>query len=125
MQITQICDLCRLLDEFTRYIYGLNVWLRHSVPQPAPAHPRRRRAGNSALVARCSSSLSSPRRKMAAGGADPEHMQRAIALAYKAGLEEKTGRPFGSVIVGADGRVLAEGYNQVRRMGHPAALPQA
>jgi tRNA(Arg) A34 adenosine deaminase TadA len=40
-------------------------------------------------------------------------MRRSIALARKAGLEEKTGRPFGSVVVGADGAVLAEGYNQV------------
>ncbi|KAI8462593.1 MAG: guanine deaminase [Monoraphidium minutum] len=47
------------------------------------------------------------------GGPDPVQMRRAIALARKAGLEDKTGRPFGSVVVGAGGKVLGEGSNQV------------
>lgn len=53
---------------------------------------------------------------MAGSGANLEHMRRAIALARLAGLEEKTGRPFGSVVVDQDGQIIGEGYNQVRVM---------
>ena len=49
-----------------------------------------------------------------AAAADHEaFMRRAIALSAKAGIEEKTGKCFGAVIVDKDGGVVAEGYNHI------------
>lgn len=47
-----------------------------------------------------------------------EFMQRAIALSRKASLEDKTGGVFGAVIV-KDGKIIAEGYNQVSKTHDP------
>lgn len=43
-----------------------------------------------------------------------QHMRAAIALSRRGGLEERTGRCFGAVVVDAAGKVVGEGYNQVR-----------
>ncbi|WP_165251015.1 nucleoside deaminase [Paludisphaera soli] len=48
-------------------------------------------------------------------------MRRAIANARKAGIEEKTGWPFGAVIVGRDGQVLGDGSNHVFANFDPTA----
>ena len=40
-------------------------------------------------------------------------MRRAIANSRTAGVEKRTGGAFGAVIVDREGRVIAEGYNQV------------
>ncbi|SNS49828.1 nucleoside deaminase [Rhodococcoides kyotonense] len=47
------------------------------------------------------------------------HLRRAIALAVEAG--ERGNRPFGAVLVGADGTVLAEGRNEVASAGDVTA----
>ena len=39
-------------------------------------------------------------------------MMRAIELAKKAGIEERSGGCFGAVVV-RDGEIVGEGYNQV------------
>lgn len=49
---------------------------------------------------------------------NPEFMKRAIALSRRASIEEKTGGVFGAVIV-KDGKIIAEGYNQVIRTNDP------
>lgn len=49
---------------------------------------------------------------------NPEFMKRAIALSRKASIEEKSGGVFGAVIV-KDGKIVAEGYNQVIRHNDP------
>lgn len=51
---------------------------------------------------------------------DREHMQQAIALMRKAGVTDKTGGPFGAVIV-RDGKVLASAGNSVLRDNDPSA----
>lgn len=51
---------------------------------------------------------------------DREHMRQAIALMRKAGVVEKTGGPFGCVIV-RDGQVLAAAGNSVLRDNDPSA----
>jgi tRNA(Arg) A34 adenosine deaminase TadA len=48
-------------------------------------------------------------------------MRRAIANARKAGIEEKTGWPFGAVIVDREGRVLGDGSNHVFANFDPTA----
>ncbi|MBI2791198.1 MAG: nucleoside deaminase [Gammaproteobacteria bacterium] len=45
-------------------------------------------------------------------------MRRAIELSEIAGIKEKTGGVFGSVIV-KDGKIIAEGYNQVIKQNDP------
>jgi guanine deaminase len=47
-----------------------------------------------------------------------EFMKRAIELSRKASIEEKTGGVFGAVIV-KDGKIIAEGYNQVKKHNDP------
>ena len=47
-----------------------------------------------------------------------EFMRRAIALSRKASMEEKTGGVFGAVVV-KDGKIIAEGYNQVIKNNDP------
>src|SRR5262249_40880568 len=42
-----------------------------------------------------------------------EFMRRAIANSRTAGVEKRTGGAFGAVIVDRDGRIVAEGTNQV------------
>ncbi|MGZ3633982.1 MAG: nucleoside deaminase [Parachlamydiaceae bacterium] len=49
---------------------------------------------------------------------NPEFMKRAIALSRKASIEEKTGGVFGCVVV-KDGKIIAEGYNQVMKTKDP------
>jgi tRNA(Arg) A34 adenosine deaminase TadA len=49
---------------------------------------------------------------------NPEFMKRAIALSRKASIEDKTGGVFGAVIV-KDGKIIAEGYNQVKKTNDP------
>lgn len=51
---------------------------------------------------------------------DREHMRQAIALMRKAGVVDKTGGPFGCVIV-HDGEVLAAAGNSVLRDNDPSA----
>jgi tRNA(Arg) A34 adenosine deaminase TadA len=51
---------------------------------------------------------------------DREHMRQAIALMRKAGIVDKTGGPFGCVIV-RDGEVLAASGNSVLRDNDPSA----
>lgn len=51
---------------------------------------------------------------------DREHMRQAIALMRKAGIVDKTGGPFGCVIV-RDGEVLAATGNSVLRDNDPSA----
>lgn len=47
-----------------------------------------------------------------------EFMKSAIALSRKASIEDKTGGVFGAVIV-KDGKIIAEGYNQVIKTNDP------
>jgi guanine deaminase len=47
-----------------------------------------------------------------------EFMRRAIELSRRASLIEKTGGVFGAVIV-KDGKIIGEGYNQVRKNNDP------
>lgn len=47
-----------------------------------------------------------------------EFMKRAIALSRRASIEEKSGGVFGAVIV-KDGKIIAEGYNQVKKTNDP------
>lgn len=49
---------------------------------------------------------------------NPEFMKRAIQLSRRASIEEKTGGVFGAVIV-KDGKIIAEGYNQVIKHKDP------
>lgn len=49
---------------------------------------------------------------------DEEFMKKAIKLSRKASIEEKTGGVFGAVIV-KDGKIIAEGYNQVIKHNDP------
>lgn len=49
---------------------------------------------------------------------NPAFMRRAIELSRKASILEKTGGVFGAVIV-KDGRIIAEGYNQVMKHNDP------
>lgn len=45
-------------------------------------------------------------------------MKRAIELSRKASMEDKTGGVFGAVVV-KDGKIIAEGYNQVIKHNDP------
>ena len=47
-----------------------------------------------------------------------EFMERAIALSRKAAIIEKSGGVFGAVVV-KDGKIIAEGYNQVAKTHDP------
>lgn len=47
-----------------------------------------------------------------------EFMKRAIALSRKASIIDKTGGVFGAVVV-KDGKIIAEGYNQVLKTHDP------
>lgn len=47
-----------------------------------------------------------------------EFMERAIELSRRGSIIEKTGGVFGAVIV-KDGKIIAEGYNQVRKQNDP------
>lgn len=49
---------------------------------------------------------------------NPEFMRRAIELSRRASIEEKTGGVFGAVVV-KDGKIIAEGYNQVLKTKDP------
>lgn len=49
---------------------------------------------------------------------NPEFMKRAIELSRRASIIEKSGGVFGAVIV-KDGKIIAEGYNQVMRHNDP------
>ncbi len=49
---------------------------------------------------------------------NPEFMKRAIELSKRASIIEKSGGVFGAVIV-KDGKIIAEGYNQVIRHNDP------
>lgn len=42
---------------------------------------------------------------------DADHLRRAIGLAHEA--RERGNAPFGAILVGEDGRILAEGHNTV------------
>ena len=46
-------------------------------------------------------------------------MRRAIANARRAGVVDKSGGAFGAVVVGADGTVLGDGWNQVIARNDP------
>ncbi len=49
---------------------------------------------------------------------NPEFMKRAIELSRHAAIIEKTGGVFGAVVV-KDGKIIAEGYNQVLKHKDP------
>jgi tRNA(Arg) A34 adenosine deaminase TadA len=49
---------------------------------------------------------------------DEQFMRRAIELSRRASIQEKTGGVFGAVVV-KDGKVIAEGYNQVLKYNDP------
>lgn len=49
---------------------------------------------------------------------NPEFMKRAIELSRKAAFIEKSGGLFGAVVV-KDGKIIAEGYNQVIKRNDP------
>lgn len=49
---------------------------------------------------------------------NPEFMKRAIELSRKASIVDKTGGVFGAVVV-KDGKIIAEGYNQVKKTNDP------
>jgi guanine deaminase len=49
---------------------------------------------------------------------NPEFMRRAIELSRRASIIEKTGGVFGAVVV-KDGKIIAEGYNQVLKQHDP------
>jgi guanine deaminase len=49
---------------------------------------------------------------------NPEFMKRAIQLSRRASIEEKSGGVFGAVVV-KDGKIIAEGYNQVIKQKDP------
>ncbi len=53
---------------------------------------------------------------------DLEHLRRAVALAAEA--VEAGDEPFGSVLVGADGRVLAEDRNRIHTTGDGTRHPE-
>ena len=55
-------------------------------------------------------------------GVDLEHLRRCIALAAEA--VDRGDDPFGSVLVGGDGEVLAERSNQVVTTDDPTAHPE-
>jgi tRNA(Arg) A34 adenosine deaminase TadA len=59
-------------------------------------------------------------RKRAVTDADRKYMAQAIELMRKAGVVEKTGGPFGAVIV-RDGEILAASGNSVLRDNDPSA----
>lgn len=59
-------------------------------------------------------------RKLAVTDADRKYMAQAIELMRKAGVVEKTGGPFGAVIV-RDGEILAASGNSVLRDNDPSA----
>jgi guanine deaminase len=61
-----------------------------------------------------------PRRPAVASEADQAFMRQAIAEMRRAGILERTGGPFGAVIV-RDGRVLAATGNSVLRDNDPSA----
>lgn len=48
-----------------------------------------------------------------------EFMKKAIELSRRASIVEKSGGVFGAVIV-KDGKIIAEGYNQVKRHNDPS-----
>jgi tRNA(Arg) A34 adenosine deaminase TadA len=47
-----------------------------------------------------------------------EFMEKAIKLSRRASIEEKSGGVFGAVVV-KDGKIIGEGYNQVKRHNDP------
>lgn len=47
-----------------------------------------------------------------------EFMKKAIELSRRAAIIEKTGGVFGAVVV-KDGKIISEGYNQVRKQNDP------
>jgi tRNA(Arg) A34 adenosine deaminase TadA len=49
---------------------------------------------------------------------NPEFMRRAIELSRRASIKEKSGGVFGAVVV-KDGKIIAEGYNQVFKTHDP------
>jgi len=49
---------------------------------------------------------------------NPEFMHKAIELSRRGSIIEKTGGVFGAVVV-KDGKIIAEGYNQVRKHNDP------
>lgn len=49
---------------------------------------------------------------------NPDFMKRAIDLSRRASMEEKSGGVFGAVVV-KEGKIIAEGYNQVIRHRDP------
>ena len=51
---------------------------------------------------------------------EPAMMRRAIALGYQAGLEQRSGGPFGAVVV-YQGRIVGEGCNRVLADRDPTA----
>lgn len=51
---------------------------------------------------------------------DLRHLERAAALSAE-GMRAGEGGPFGAVIAGADGRVIAEGWNLVTSTNDPTA----
>lgn len=53
---------------------------------------------------------------------DEDHLRRCVVLATRA--LENGDDPFGSVLVGADGAVLAEAMNRERSDGDPTAHPE-
>lgn len=59
------------------------------------------------------------KRKKTTSSAGLKFMERAIKLAHE-NVQKRSGGPFGAVIV-KDGKVVAEGYNQVTALNDPTA----
>jgi guanine deaminase len=77
-------------------------------------------ASGAALLATAAAGEAIAATGAAATDQDREHMRHAIELMRKAGVVEKTGGPFGCVIV-RDGEVLAATGNSVLRDNDPSA----
>jgi guanine deaminase len=77
-------------------------------------------AGAASVVAGTSSAATAQSSAVPVTEQDREHMRQAIQLMRQAGVIDKTGGPFGAVIV-RDGEVLAASGNSVLRDNDPSA----
>lgn len=98
--------------------FGLGLWAARPRPRPrslaSPGSPERAASRRDWATAE---EIQGRFSDEAARG----FMRRAIANARKAGIEERTGWPFGAVVVDRDGRVAADGSNHVFANHDPTA----
>lgn len=92
--------------------------LRHT--DPSPAHIHRRTLLGSAMLLATAGAGGAQTIKLQPTEDDRRHMAEAIRQMRKAGVTDRTGAPFGAVIV-RDGRVLAAAGNSVSSDLDPTA----